>query len=561
MLSSLHIENIAVIRSADIDIEKGFTVLTGETGAGKSIIIDSINFLLGNKMGKDLIRSGEDKALVSALFIDMDGETRQHLGSLGITLDENGELFLQRTLTLEGKSQIKVNGRSIPASIMKEAAGYLINIHGQHDNKSLLESKYHIDILDSFAENEALLTEFRDLYSKRNELLSNIKSVQISEGEKERLTEILSYQIKDIDNAKLKPNEEEELISREAVLRNGEQISKQIRFCYKALYSNEKGVTASTLARKSADALNSVSDVLPELKEYVEKLNNFAYEMEDIAVCAKEIAGDISLDPLIELNEVQTRLDLIQKLKRKYGNTVEEILEYRNKRAEELDNISRSEDKIEEYKRELSEVEKKAKKLAMEIYDRRLRASKTLEEQVGSSLAFLEMPKVRFKVQVDLLESFNTKGLNNVCFMLSANPGEPLKDLSKIASGGELSRIMLSIKSVLREKESTGTVIFDEVDAGVSGKTSQKIGIKLKQTSESCQVICITHSAQIASLADTHLFISKEEIKGRVETLVKLLSYEERVNEVARIMGGQNITNALLSSAKELIDSSDSLVK
>lgn len=559
MLSSLHIENIAVIRSADIDIEKGFTVLTGETGAGKSIIIDSINFLLGNRSGKDLIRNGEKSALVSALFTDVDKDTAEKLDNIGISTDENGELFLQRTVSVEGKSQIKVNGRSIPAAIMKEAAGYLINIHGQHDSKSLLESKYHIDLLDSYAENEELLSEYKTLYSKMNELRASIKSIEISEGEKERVTEIISYQIKDIDNAKLKENEEDDLLSREAVLRNGEHISKQIRFVYKALCSNEKGVTAATLARKSADALNSVSDVLPELKEYSDKLNNFAYEMEEIAVTAKEIAGDISLDPLIELNEVQTRLDIINKLKRKYGNTVEEILEYRERRAIELENITKSEERIEEYKRELKIIENKAKEIAERISERRKNSASILETQVGETLAFLEMPKVRFKVLVDKADNFNNKGFDNVCFMLSANPGEPLKDLSKIASGGELSRIMLSLKSVLREKESTGTVIFDEVDAGVSGKTSQKIGIKLKQTSSSCQVMCITHSAQIASLADTHLFISKEEADGRVETKVANLSYEQRINEVARIMGGQNITKVLLSSAKELIDTSDSL--
>ncbi|MBR5314018.1 MAG: DNA repair protein RecN, partial [Clostridia bacterium] len=546
MLSSLHIENIAVIRSADIDVEKGFTVLTGETGAGKSIIIDSINFLLGNRSGKDLIRNGEKNALVSALFTDIEKNTSDKLDAIGVSPDENGELFLQRTVSLDGKSQIKVNGRSIPASIMKELAGYLINIHGQHDSKSLLESKYHIDLLDSYAENDELLNEYKLLYSKMNELRSSIKSVEISEGEKERLTEIISYQIKDIDNAKLKNGEEDELLAREAVLRNGEHISKQIRFVYKALCSNDKGVTAATLARKSADALGSVSDVLPEMKEYAEKLNTFAYEMEEIAVSAKEIAGDISLDPLIELNEVQTRLDLINKLKRKYGSTVDEILEYRDRR-------------VEEFKRELGIVEKKAREIAKKISDRRVESAAILEKQVGETLAFLEMPKVRFKVLVEKADAFNNKGYDNVCFMLSANPGEPLKDLSKIASGGELSRIMLSLKSVLREKESTGTVIFDEVDAGVSGKTSQKIGIKLKQTSASCQVMCITHSAQIAALADTHLFISKAEVDGRVETKVDTLSYEQRINEVARIMGGQNITQVLLSSAKELIDTSNSL--
>ena len=556
MLTSLHIENIAVIRCADIDLSRGFTVLTGETGAGKSIIIDSINFLMGNRTGRELIRNGETTALVSALFTDIPDEIKISLEDLGLSLDENGEMFLQRTLNTDGRSQIKINGRTCPASLLKEAAGMLINIHGQHDSKYLLESKYHIDLIDSYAENSDVIGRYKVYYDKMNKIASKIKEIEISEGEKDRLTEILTYQIKDIDNAKLKMGEEESLLAREAVLRNSEQVSKQIRFCYKALYSNEKGVTASTLARKSADALLSVSDVLPELGEYAEKLNSFAYEMEEIAVSAKELAGDISLDPLVELNEVQSRLDVIHKLKRKYGSTVEEILDYREKRAEELDNITQSEDRIAELKREYAEAKAEADKLCLEITKRRNAAAERLEGQVCYCLAFLEMSKVRFKVDVTDSEKYNSKGKNEVCFMLSANPGEPMKPLSKIASGGKLSRIMLALKSVLREKESTGTVIFDEVDSGVSGKTSQKIGIKLKQTAESCQVICITHSAQIAALADCHLFISKKENEGRVETSVSVLDYDARIGELARIMGGQDITKVLLSSAKELLDTS-----
>lgn len=556
MLSSLHIENIAVIRRVDIDLTRGFTVLTGETGAGKSIIIDSINFLLGNKIGKELIRNGENTALVSALFTDIPSVILERLDELGLAPDENGEFFVQRTISLDGRSKITINGRTCPLSLLKESAGLLVNIHGQHDSKYLLENKFHIDILDSYADTLSDIEAYREHYEKMNSIVSKIKEIQISEGEKERLTELLSYQIKDIDSAKLKNGEEEALTARESVLRNSEHISKQIRFCYKALYANDKGVTASTLARKSADALLSVSDVIPEFKEYAEKLQNFAYEMEEIAVSAKESAGDISLDPLLELNEVQTRLDVIQKLKRKYGDSVADILAYRSKIAEELDNINRSADVIEELKREFKEVRQQAELLASRVSEKRRRSADILEKAVSECLAFLEMPKVRFKVDITEQEKFGPKGRDEVSFMLSANPGEPLKMLSKIASGGELSRIMLALKSVLREKESTGTVIFDEVDAGVSGKTAQKIGIKLKQTSESCQVLCITHSAQIAALANRHLFISKEEKEGRVETAVADLDHDSRVGEIARIMGGKDITEVLLKSAEELLDTS-----
>jgi len=557
MLVSLHIENIAVIRCADIDIKRGFTVLTGETGAGKSIIIDSINFLMGTRGGKELIRSGENSAMVSGLFSDIGGCAKEKLEAEGIEPDENGELFIQRTITSDGKSKVRINGRAVPTSFLRDASENLINIHGQHDNKSLLDSKYHVDILDSYAENDECLSEYSVLYNKLNNLKSKLKDTEISEGEKERLTEILTYQIKDIDNAKLKKGEEEALISREKILRDSEHISKQIRFVYKALYSNEKGVSASVLARRSAEALRSVGDAFPEMTEYADKLEGFAYEMEEIAVSSKELAGDISLDPVIALTEVQERLDLINKLKRRYGNTVEEIIEYRNKRADELKLISKSSDIAEEIKREITELTKKANAISEKLHSNRIKAAAELQKQVCEVLAFLEMPKVRFEVAVSPLADFTIKGKDDVCFMLSANAGEPLKMLSKIASGGELSRIMLALKSVLREKESTETVIFDEVDSGVSGKTSQKIGIKLKQTSESCQVICITHSAQIAALADSHLYISKNEVNGRTETSVRELDYNDRVYEIARIMGGQDITNVLLSGAKELLDTSE----
>lgn len=556
MLTSLHIENIAVISSVDIDLSNGFTVLTGETGAGKSIIIDSINFLMGNRSGKDLIRTGERTALVSALFSDISDITKEKLAELGLGCDENGELYIQRTVNTDGKSQIKINGRTVSASILKDAASFLVNIHGQHDSKALLENKNHIDYLDLYSDLSETVSEYKEVYDEINRLLTKIKETEIGEGEKERLTDILTYQIKDIDDAKLKRGEEEHLLSRETVLRNSEFISKQIRFCYKALYTNEKGVTASTLARKSAEALGSISDSIPELKEYADRLNTFAYEMEEIAMAAKEFTGDTGVDPIVELNEVQTRLDKIHKLKRKYGSSVEEILDYRDKKAEELNNIVRSEDLIIELKDELNKARRKADEIAEKISKKRKEGASLLEKQVCECLAFLEMPKVRFKVDVTDSQKYLPKGKNEVSFLLSANVGEPLKPLSKIASGGELSRIMLAVKSVLRDKEDTGTIIFDEVDTGVSGKTSQKIGIKLKQTSESCQVLCITHSAQIAALSDEHYFISKKQNDGRTETQVDRLDYESRIGEIARIMGGQDITKVLLSSAKELLDTS-----
>lgn len=557
MLASLHIENIAVIRNIDIDFEKGFTVFTGETGAGKSIIIDSINFLLGSKSGRELIRSGEKSALVSALFRDMGDETAEKLKGIGVEPDENGELLIQRTLNDEGRSSARLNGRSVSVSVLKEVSAYLINIHGQHDTRSLLDPETHISLLDAFSENEALLGEYKGFYTEMNSYKAQINALEKSLGEKERMLEILSYQLEDIDNAKLKPGEEDELLSRRTKLQNMERISKQIRFVYKALYTNEKGVTAASLARRSAEALSSLSDVLPEVGGYAEKLENFAYEMEDIAESARDLIGYGGMDPQTELNDLEDRLGVIRKLKRKYGSDENEVLAYRDKIKKQLDDLETGDDRIEELKREYNIQKGKAEEKGLALREKRKRYGDILEKEVCKVLEFLEMPKVRFKVRLDgCAERFAPNGMDSVEFLLSANPGEPLKPLSKIASGGELSRIMLALKSVLREKESTGTIIFDEVDAGISGKTSQKLGIKLKQTSENCQVICVTHSAQIAALSDSHLFISKKESGGRIETQLRLLDRQERIGELARIMGGRNISSVLLRSAEELLDDS-----
>lgn len=555
MLFSLHIENIAVIKCSDIDFKSGFTVFTGETGAGKSIIIDSVNFLLGNRGDRELIRSGESTALVSAVFGNIDNNSVKQLEEYGIVPDENGELVLQRTMGVDGRGSVKINGRPYSVSMLKSAASTLINIHGQHDSKFLLDAKKHIGVLDSYADNSELLSEYGKKYSELVDMKNEIKKLNELKEDNERVACLMKLQIEEIDKVKPQVGEEEKLIQRQTLLKGIEKVSKQVRFVYKALYANEKGVSAANLARKSAEALSVISGSLENADEYIEKLNSFACEMEEIALSAKELIGDVNLDPTAELNKIEARLYYIEKLKRVYGNTVEEVLSFREKLKEGLHDIENADENFKIAMKNYTEKRQEAVLVADKINENRVKAAERLEKEVCDCLSFLEMPKVKFKVDiVSNKEKLGRLGYDTVEFLLSANVGEELKPLSKIASGGELSRIMLGLKSVLRNKESTDTIIFDEVDSGISGKTSQKVGIKLKETASDCQVICITHSAQIAALAHNHLLIKKEERKNRVESFVTVLGKDERVAELARIMGGTEQTETLLKSAEELLE-------
>jgi len=561
MLSSLHIENIAVIKNLDIELTEGFTVLTGETGAGKSIIIDSINLILGAKPEKELIRSGEQKALVSAMFRDIPPAATLALMEIGIEPDEEGALLVQRTVTAEGKSSTRINGRPATVSQLKEAGGLLINIHGQHNNQTLLDPRSHIIFLDSFAEVQNLLEEYEEVFSAMQHTRKKISDLMRDAQEKTRVSELLEYQIADIDAAKLKVNEEEELTARRDKIKNIERISKQVRTVYRALYHSEKGSSAFELLMKATDALTAISDVMPQANEFIEKLSDFRYELEDIALSTSAVADEEFDDPDAELDRLESRLETISKLKRKYGSDIKEIMEFRENAAEKLKNIEQSGELIDELNGELDRLTKKAVQLASDLNKKRREAASKLENAVMGELKFLEMAKVRFSVSIKPTVNENgslkytARGTDDVEFMLATNPGEPLKSLSKIASGGELSRIMLAMKSVFAEKDNIGTLIYDEIDTGVSGKTSQKIGIKLRQTAVNGQVLCVTHSAQIAALADNHFLIKKEETDGRVETNVIPLEYEDRVNEIARIMGGMEITDSLRESAKELMRS------
>ena len=550
MIESLHIENIAVVRSVDIDFGSGMTVLSGETGAGKSIIIDSINLLLGGRADRELIRSGEKIARASAVFTGVSSAVLSKLAEL--ELDSDGDaVMLSRTLTESGSSA-RINGRPVTVGILREVSGMLLNIHGQNDNQRLLDPKNHINILDSFAGIGEELADYGKLYREILHLRAEIDSASRDTMEQARMAEMLRFQIADIDAVKPKAKEEELLEETVLKLRNLEKISKSCALVEKALHGG-KGMGAIYLTDRAAAAMDSISDAVPEAESLAERLNNIKYELEDIAASLsvfEDIGGD---NPTAKLDRAEERLDAISKLKRKYGSTVEEILAFREDAVRKLDFIENADGRIEELERKLAQVSAEAKDLAKKISAKRKFAAKGLTEGVTETLTFLEMPKVRFEVCVSKGEEFNAYGTDRVEFLISTNPGEPLLPMVKIASGGELARIMLSLKNVLNVCDGVETVIFDEIDTGISGKTSRKVGIKLKEIGKSAQVICVTHSAQIASLADKHLFISKKEVDGRMETEVRELDENGRVGEIARILGGIEITEAQRRAAEEMI--------
>ena len=569
MLDTLHIENIAVVREADITLGRGFTVLTGETGAGKSIIIDAINLLLGARPQRDLIRSGETTAVASAVFTDIPETLAAQMTDAGLRLDEDGGLFLQRAVQADGKASTRIGGRPVSVSTQKEFIGALIAIHGQHDNQQFLRPEMHIRYLDDFAGIEALLDDYTVLYHEYNEIRAKIRSLQKNEQEKARMAELLKYQIADIDAGKLKPKEEELLLAKRTKIRNAEKIAKQVKTILHALYRSEKGYSAMEQLDRAITALDGMSEIMPEASAFSEKLSEFRYEIEDIAGTVQAYAEDDEGDPTVLLDKIEGRLETISKLKKKYGATVEEVLAYRAKAFSDLDDITLSDEKIAALKEQLSQKEKELTLSAEQLTAARKAAGKTLSVRIMEELRFLDMEKVRFEVGITPLSGengdgevtrFGTRGCDNVEFLISTNPGEPLKPLDKIASGGELSRIMLAAKCVMAASEQISTMIFDEVDTGVSGKTSQKIGIKLKELGKTgCQVICVTHSAQIAALADAHLYISKHEVDGRVETSVKPLDEDGRIGELSRIIGGIEITDAIRATARELLESGQAL--
>lgn len=549
MLQSLHIENAAVIKSADIDFENGFMVLSGETGAGKSIIIDSINLLSGHRLSRDMIRAGEERLLVSAVFSDCREEVSALLEDYGIACD--GSVMITRTLSRDGKSSVKIGGRTVTQALQKELCRLLINIHGQNENQRLMQKSSQIKILDAYAENGDLLSAYAEAYRALSDTRERLRELESNTAEKLRMRDMLRYQIEEIGAATLKAGEEERLEAESRRLSSMEKIHAQTHLTYQALHGSEKSVTV--LLDRAAVALERIKDVLPEAAKEAEKLVSFRYEIEDIAETVREYAREDE-PPTERLNKIEGRLNMIAKLKRKYGADVEEIIAFRARAIEQLDTIDNADVIREELERACAELDIKARSFAETIRQKREMAAKRIEAAVSETLAFLDMPKVRFSIALTPSEELRQDGGDNVEFLISANAGEPLKPLERIVSGGELSRIMLALKSVLSDKDGVDTVIFDEVDAGISGKTSRKVGIKLREISRQMQVICVTHSAQIASLADKHFLISKTDADGGTQTEVCELDGEGRVAEVARILGGIDITETQRTVAREMID-------
>ncbi len=554
MLKELSIENIAIVKKECIEFDNGFSVLTGETGAGKSIIIDSIGLIMGARFSKELIRSGEENARVSALFTELTEHEKDFLENAGFPAEDDGTFFIQRKISVSGASSAIVNGRTVTVSVLRTIGEFLINIHGQHASQALLEEENHILYLDAMANDSSLLSEYSKIYEEYSETKNKIEELKKKENEKERTIELLKYQLNDIDSVKPKKGEEEALEINKKKIADAEKISKYSILVYRALYRNEKGLSASELISKASDAISILSDIIPDAASYVETLRDFAYRIEDIAETIHKECDVGYKNPSEILDRIESRLNSISKLKRKYGSTVEDIIAYREKIATELKSLEHSEETITDLSNDLKEIKDRLSEKAAKITEVRNIAAKDLEERIVSELRFLEMEKVRFKISVTSLKEFSANGNDAVSFLVSANPGEPLLPLSKIASGGELSRTMLALKCALADNERTPTLIFDEIDTGISGKTSHKIGIKLSDCAKSCQVICVTHSPQIAAVAKSHFMVSKREVGGRTESDVKKLSYDERIHEIARIIGGATINAQTIAAAKDLVD-------
>ncbi len=552
MLESLHIENIAVVKALDIDFSQGFTVLSGETGAGKSIIIDSLGLLMGAKADKELIRSGESRALVSALFSNLERDVVAKIEELGFEC-EDGTLMLSRALSTSS-STARIGGRAVTLAVLREVGGLLFNIHGQNDNQQLLDSKNHIKLVDKFSGNGELLNEYSMIYKDILRVRCEIDSIHEDSMEQARLAEMLKFQISDIDALKLKVGEEELLEQTVKKLSDAERINKACALACKALDGGDKVMGAVYLVDRAASALSAISDSVDGAQELSERLQNIKYELDDISESARALCDMGDGDPTARLDKAQARLSAISKLKRKYGSSVEEILEYRSESAKRLDLIENSEERLSELEDECAQLEGNARVLSDKLYEIRKKTSSELAARIKETLVFLDMPKVRFEVGIKHSDEFGAFGCDTVEFLISTNPGEALYPMAKIASGGELARIMLSLKNVLNECDGVGTVIFDEVDTGISGKTSRKVGIKLKEISRSAQVFCVTHSAQIASLAHNHLKIYKTEENGRASTSLKLLDYDGRVEEISRILGGMEITETVRQAAREMIE-------
>ncbi len=561
MLRSLYIENIAVAKETDITFGEGFSVLTGQTGAGKSVMIDSLVMLQGGKIGKEIIRSGEDRAAVTGIFETTDRAAVEALHSLGYPPDENGEIQITRVLTLDGRSTCRVNRRSVSLSILKEIGEVLLSVQTQNARTDIYKKSEYIRMLDEFADIGDALSAYGVQYQRLLSKGQEIESLKKELSERNMMLDILKYQLKEIDSAKLTiPDEDEKLLKLRTKIKGYERISKCANLAYKALVQNEKGPSCAYLIDRAIAAVNQLGDVMENVDETVQKLEEFKYELLDIGERVHDlISDDIPEDPERRLNAIESRLSQIDRLKRKYGENIPEILAFREGLIRKIGDLESGEQRIDELEKEYEAIRGEALSYAERISETRKAVAQRLSREIADSLRFLDMPKVKFNIAVyqphdkDGGYLLNGNGIDDVDFLIATNPGEPMQSLGKIASGGESSRVMLALLTSLTAKKGSGTIVFDEIDTGVSGGTSERIGLMMKQLSEKLQVIAVTHSPQIASLADTHYLIRKQETNGRAESSVREIEGEERTAEIARIIGDINVTETQMDAAREML--------
>ena len=548
MLSLLHIENIAIIECADITFDSGFNILTGETGAGKSIVIDAISAILGERAYRDMIRTGTNKASVRAVFTNV--PKLSWFEDNGVEYDS--ETIIQREVHLDGKNICRVNGSLVTVSILRKLGIQLINIHGQHDSASLFDENNHLSFLDAFAENQSLRDAYAEKFAAVAKLRKEIERLNMDESEKLRRMETLRYQIDEISKANLHAGEDESLEQRRKILQNAEKLSDGIHSAVECLYGGDDTDGAASLLAEAERELARLARYTDAYHELHEKVSDLMYQVQDAAEELRDARDDLSYSA-DELEQIESRLDIIHRLRRKYGASCEEILAYLENAQKELDEIEFAEDHVERLKLKCEKAEKQAWDAAIALRNNRMSAAKNLSERILTELAQLDMPRVQFSCNFTETE-LTAIGADLVAFYMSANAGEALKPLSKVASGGELARIMLAMKNVLAEQDQVATLIFDEVDTGVSGRAAQKVAEKLRSVAKTKQVLCVTHLPQLAALANTHLLIAKEERDGRTYTTVTPLDLEGRKRELARIIGGASITETTLKSAEEMLN-------
>ena len=548
MLSVLHIENIAVIEQAEILFEGGFNVLTGETGAGKSIVIDAISAILGERTYRDVIRTGANRAFVSAIFTNI--PQYDWFSENQVEFDTQ-ELQVQREIYADGRNVCRVNGRPVSVASLKKLGGRLINIHGQHDSQQLFDEENHLTYLDAFARDEQELEAYQQAFSAMQSVQREIQKLSMDESEKLRLVETLQYQIEEIRAANLVSGEEEQLKERRKVLQNAEKLSDALRMADEALYGGDSSDGAAGLLSNAEHALSRVSTISADMQTLHQKISDLMYSVQDAADELRAMRDDLSYSEG-ELEEIEERLDAIHKLKRKYGASVEDVLAYLADSEQRLDEIEFASDRIETLKKREAELQKETIRQGEILREKRLSAAQAMESRICDELRQLDMPKIRFVCEFTPQQPMQT-GLDSVRFLMSANVGENLKPLSKVASGGELARIMLAMKQVLAQQDGVPTLIFDEVDAGVSGRAAQKVAYKLWTVSKGRQVLCVTHLPQIAAMADAEYTVEKRVENERTYTSVLHLDESGRKQELARLIGGSMITETTLAGAAELL--------